>query len=149
MAKTEKLTNGTATNGFDHHHTTSVDEEVLSYSPNLKRKRLQKPKAVVDDCNNTQILVESLLKAEPTTNGHDKTSKPCRRSERKIIPNSLWDNAVINPFYEWKRRKVLPKISTPPKEESADVCNGESRTEVDLHYQIQSFRVYLPFGAVT
>ena len=52
------------------------------------------------------MTVETFLKTEKISRPRKPIGTPCRRSERKIIPSSLWDNAVINPFFERKRRKI-------------------------------------------
>lgn len=109
MAKnnTEEDPNSTIENEF----SCQIQNGVTLCSHSSKRKRLLKPKIVKE--NDCPQDVESLLKSDSCVNGKKKTHvKPCRRSERKIIPSSLWDNAVINPFFERKRRKVT---EFPPK----------------------------------
>ena len=102
--------NPAVTNGFPCH-----ENGITLCTHASKRKRLQKPK-IIKENDSAQIVVEKLLKTENCVNGGKKPqTKPCRRSERKIIPSSLWDNAVINPFFERKRRKLTesPVKSTP------------------------------------
>lgn len=93
-----------------------------------KRKRLQKP---LKHDSDESPDIEKILKSSMVENGSCKTDsehnkvtepvKPCRRSERRIIPSSLWDNAVINPFFERKKRKLFkPKQSTSPSEKKLD-----------------------------
>lgn len=91
-----------------------------------KRKRLQKPK-IIKEKDSAQIVVEKLLKSDHCNGVSKVQNKPCRRSERKTFPNSLWDNAVVNPFFERKRRKFAesPLKTTP-------ITNGKtSHSEVN------------------
>lgn len=89
-----KLSNG---------HTYHLENgHSVTYSS--KRKRIQKPKYTK---SKDSKLVQDILMANDCSHVNQQLkSKPCRRSERKIIPSSLWDNAVINPFFERKRRKL-------------------------------------------
>ncbi|XP_063688515.1 uncharacterized protein LOC134821712 isoform X2 [Bolinopsis microptera] len=113
--------NPDVTNGFPCH-----ENGITLCSHASKRKRLQKPK-IIKENDSAQIVVEKLLKTENCVNGGKKPqTKPCRRSERKIIPSSLWDNAVINPFFERKRRKLTESpIKSPPN------LNGSTSSDKD------------------
>ena len=109
------------TNGFPCH-----ENGITLCSHASKRKRHQKPK-IIKENESAQIVVEKLLKTEHCINGGKRPqSKPCRRSERKTMPSSLWDNAVINPFFERKRRKLVESpVKSPP------TSNGSSSSNKD------------------
>ena len=114
------------TNGYPCH-----ENGITLCSHSSKRKRLQKPK-IIKENETAQVVVEKLLKTENCLNGSGKRqqSKPCRRSERKIIPSSLWDNAVINPFFERKRRKLVESpVKSPP------ITNGSSSSLIEENGQ--------------
>ena len=89
-----------------------------SYTHNTKRRRFRKPRSDL-----SVSTLEEIFK--PTD--QDCRIKPCRRSERRIIPNSLWDNAVINPFYERKRRKVDNLSKVQEQRENIQIHEAENK----------------------
>ncbi|KAL5271183.1 hypothetical protein ACHWQZ_G001728 [Mnemiopsis leidyi] len=119
------------TNGFPCH-----ENGITLFSHSSKRKRLQKPK-IIKENETAKTVVEKLLKTDHCLNGSGKRqpSKPCRRSERKIIPSSLWDNAVINPFFERKRRKLVesPVKSPPTTNGSSSSVKEDNGQEIEAN----------------
>ena len=91
-----------------------------------KRKCTQKPKHTSD--SSSKFVVQSILMTDDCSYvGKQIKSKPCRRSERKIMPSSLWDHAVINPYFERKRRKLS---DSPIKNSLA--CSGPNNLDTSL-----------------